>query len=385
MDQDNRKQEIATGDALVEVFSFPVEGGVGEHQAVIHATNVRASFTEQLRAVAEAYDALLAALPAGTTTVFKRYFLSDAANQSETLLAQEVEGSDGALSLVGQPPLDGSKVALYAYLQEGMATRTLQGGLFEASHGAYRHLWGAGAYNRAANAEYQTRLLLNDYVMQLTAQGARLATHCVRTWFFVRDVDVNYAGMVKARNEVFLTQGLTPETHFIASTGIGGLHSDPAVKVQMDSYAVTGLCERQVRFLYAAAYLNRTSDYGVSFERGTCVDYGDRRHVFLSGTASIDNRGEVVCPGDIRRQTERMWTNVEALLEEAECTAADVAQMTVYLRDPADYTVVSEMYAERFPGTPRVIVLAPVCRPGWLIEMECMALKHRVNPDFPAL
>ena len=44
-------------------------------------------------------------------------------------------------------------------------------------------------------------------------------------------------------------------------------------------------------------------------------------------------------------------------------------------RDIADYAVVKEMFDKRFPDTPRVITLAPVCRPGWLVEMECMAVK----------
>ena len=31
-----------------------------------------------------------------------------------------------------------------------------------------------------------------------------------------------------------------------------------------------------------------------------------------------------------------------------------------------------------------VIVLAPVCRPGWLVEMECMAVKAQQKSDLPA-
>lgn len=79
--------------------------------------------------------------------------------------------------------------------------------------------------------------------------------------------------------------------------------------------------------------------------------------------------------GDVRRQTERMWENVEALLKEADCGFGDVGHIIVYLRDIADYAVVKEMFDKRFPDTPRVITLAPVCRPGWLVEMECMAVK----------
>ena len=88
------------------------------------------------------------------------------------------------------------------------------------------------------------------------------------------------------------------------------------------------------------------------------MDYGDRRQVFISGTASINHRGEVVYPGDIRKQTERMWENVETLLKEAEMSFDDIGQMLVYLRDAADYAVVREMFDQRFPEIPKVILLA---------------------------
>lgn len=53
--------------------------------------------------------------------------------------------------------------------------------------------------------------------------------------------------------------------------------------------------------------------------------------------------------GDVRRQTERMWENVEALLKEADCGFGDVGHIIVYLRDIADYAVVKEMFDKRFP------------------------------------
>jgi enamine deaminase RidA (YjgF/YER057c/UK114 family) len=120
----------------------------------------------------------------------------------------------------------------------------------------------------------------------------------------------------------------------------------------------------------------------VSFERGTYVDYGDRRQVFISGTASINNRGEIMYPGDIRKQTLRMWENVETLLAEAACTYEHVGHLLVYLRDIPDYEVVCEMFEERFPRIPKVYLLAPVCRPGWLIEIECMAVKAIRNEAY---
>ena len=377
----NSIQEI--GPCRIEISHFHPEGGANEVQLMLHATAITSDFSSQLYALLDAYYTLLENNLKGYQATFKRFFLSDAANQQRMLQAALPDNMVCATSMIQQPPLDGSKIALWVYLIEGAVTRTLPEGLSECLHGAYRHLWGGGATNQAANAEYQMRLLFKEYIMQLMTQGGRLADHCIRTWIFVHDVDSNYAGVVKARNEIFATQNLTPQTHFIASTGINGSAAESVSKVTFDSYAVLGLVPEQIQHLYAPTHLNPTYEYGVSFERGSSVSYGDRRHVFISGTASINNKGEVVWPGDIRKQTERMCENVEALLAEADCTFDDVQQMIVYLRDPSDYILVQSLFEARFPHHPKVFLWAPVCRPGWLIEMECIAMKSISDHRFP--
>ena len=368
---------------LTQISRYEVPEGVNEYHVMIRVTDRCLTYAEQVEAVQAAYARLVEGELKGSCAVFKRFFLSDAANQADYLLAMHAEDSDCPLSIVEQPPLDGTKVAMWVYLQKGVQTKALSNGIYEVKHGDYRHLWMAGAFNQASNSESQMRLLFNDYVMQLLENGCSLANNCIRTWLYVQNVDVNYADVVKARNEVFATQNLTDKTHFIASTGIAGRHANPKVLVQMDAYAVDGVKQEQIHYLYAPTHLNPTYEYGVSFERGTYVDYGDRRQVFISGTASINNKGEIVHPGDIRKQTLRMWENVETLLKEAECTFDHVGHLLVYLRDIADYTVVKEMFEERFPNTPKVFLLAPVCRPGWLIEMECMAVKAIHNVQYP--
>ena len=348
---------------------------------MIHVATPGLPFAQQLEAILNAYSQLINDQLHGSSAVFKRYFLSDAANQADDVVLADV--TDCAKSIIEQAPLDGTKIALWVWLMTGVQTRLTNSGLYEVSHGQFRHLWNASVHNLAANSEYQMRLLFNEYVMQLAEEGCKLSDNCIRTWLFVNDIDLNYGGVVRARNQVFFTQGLTVHTHFIASTGIGGRQQDPNVLSQMDNYAIAGIQPEQIHYLYAPTHLNRTSDYGVSFERGTYIDYADRRHVFISGTASINNKGEVMFPKDVVKQTYRMWENVEALLKEAECTYDDVCHMIVYLRDIADYQLVRDMYEERFHDKPYVITLAPVCRPGWLVEMECMAIKPANQPTMP--
>jgi len=375
-------KKIELTDAQAEVFTFDNGTEVKEHHVMIHADGCHRTFLQQLNAVLDAYNQLIEQELKGSTAVFKRYFLSDASNQADDVIMSDT--SDCAKSIIEQAPLDGSKIGLWAYLMTNVASRLLPSGLCETAHGDFRHLWNASAHNTATNSEYQTRLLFNEYIMQLAQEGCTLKDNCIRTWLFVNDVDVNYPGVVRARNQVFFTQGLTQDTHFIASTGIGGRQQDAQVLTQMDNYAVAGIRREQIHYLYASTHLNRTSDYGVSFERGTYIDYADRRQVFISGTASINNKGLIEHPKDIVKQTRRMWENVGALLNEAECSFEDVGLMIVYLRDVADFQLVSELYEERFPNTPRIIVHAPVCRSGWLIEMECMAVKEQHLESVPA-
>ena len=371
---------IDSANARTVVSCFNNGTSVCEYHAIIQVSTANLPYAQQLEAVMGAYQQLLDRFP-GAQAVFKRYFLSDAANQADAVVVADV--TDCAKSIIQQAPLNGTKIALWVWLMSGVQTGVTESGLYEVRHGSFRHLFNASAHNLAANSEYQMRLLFNEYIMQLAQERCTLADNCIRTWLFVNDIDLNYGGVVRARNQVFFTQGLTVNTHFIASTGIGGRQQDPNVLSQMDNYAIAGIQPEQIHYLYAPTHLNRTSDYGVSFERGTRVDYADRRHVFISGTASINNKGEILHAGDIVKQTERMLENVQTLLAEAECTFDDVSEMIVYLRDVADYELVRRVYAERFPDKPVVIVHAPVCRPGWLIEMECTAVKGVSNPALP--
>ena len=227
-----RKKQYTDRATVAQISTFTGRGGTTEYHLLLNGTDPALSFAEQLQNLQRTYAAIVEEeLPDTATAVFRRYFLSDAANQADWVMAWECENSFCALSVVEQAPGNGTKIALWTWFQTEMTVETTRNGLLKAEHNGYTQYWSGGATNHASNSEYQTRLLLNDYVLQLTEQGCKLANDCIRTWFFVQNVDVNYAGVVKARKEVFVTQGLTEKTHYIASTGIGGRHADPAVFV----------------------------------------------------------------------------------------------------------------------------------------------------------
>ena len=363
--------------ARIELTRFAA-GQVTELHAMLHVQAQGELFEAQFARLQQAKKALMEMEEVQSAkVVFKRYFPSDATNQVPLIQ----ENDECTISYIQQPPLDGSKVALWLYLQQGTEVSNTNGSTV-VSHNGYQHIWTMGLLDTSVDTSYmQTWNTLLSYINTLKQFNATLEANCIRTWFFVRDVDTQYAGLVKSRRECFIEQGLTPDTHYIASTGIGGTPADPKALVQLGSYAMTGFEPQQQRYLYALSHLNRTIEYGVTFERGTLMQYGDRNHIYISGTASINNKGEVMHVGNINQQTLRMWENVEKLLEEGGMSYEDVMQIVVYLRDSSDYETVKQMFDKKFPNMPLVITLAPVCRPTWLIEMECIAVKKACN-DF---
>lgn len=355
---------------MIKTKILEASSGKREAHTIITVDNCALTFEEQLESVMEQYEKLRNDLGATMVPVFRRWFLSDAVNQQPSLPTDDV----CATSIVEQPPLDLTKIALWVWMVEDAEVARMDDGRFSVKAFGHTHIFEGGCARPGMDPYHAMLFMLTATEEALREREGSLLDSCVRTWLFVQNVDVDYAEVVKGRNQAFEALGLTPSTRFIASTGIGGRQADRTAAVGMDSYSVIGLKEGQMRQVNAPDHLNPTYEYGVAFERATSVDYDDRSHLFVSGTASIDNRGQVVWKGDIRRQTFRMWENVESLLKAASFGWEHVGQIIVYLRDPADYPVVSAMFAERFPSTPYVIVYAPVCRPGWLIEMECMAM-----------
>lgn len=351
-----------------EVTTFAPEGKTAEQHVMLHAEPNGDLFEKQIERLQKAEEHIAALAPA-LKKVFKRYLFSDIVNQAPLVPKDET----CAMSFIQQPPLDGSKVAVWIYFQEAESI-TKEGDTAIVRNNGYEHYWQMGKYETQGNSYTQTQMLLYNYEEMLDNHDMTIERNCIRTWFFVRDVDILYKGMVEARKANFFSQGMTEKTHFIASTGIGGVPQDTQSILVLDTYAIKGIANDQQHYLYAPTHLNPTSEYGVTFERGAVVEYGDRKHVIISGTASINNKGEVVHAGDIVKQTHRMWENVETLLKEGGATFNDVMQIIVYLRDPSDYSMVKKMFEEKFPQTPYIITLAPVCRPKWLVEMECMAV-----------
>lgn len=355
----------------VQLSLFGAGRGAAECHAMIRILNTSLNADDQIRNLETAVDVISSTgiIGKNMSLVYRRYFMSDPANQYR-LLKRTLSG---AISITGQAPLDYAKTALWCYFVEDAIIEEENGATI-MKHSAYEHYYYTGLHSVTSPDEYtQTLQIFNTLRTSLKQENLSFAEELVRTWIYVQGVDTHYAGMVRARKEVFDEEGLTEHTHYIASTGIEGRFRLPQSLVYMDAYALKGMLQGQLSYLHAPEYLSPTSKYGVTFERGSCVDYGDRKHVFISGTASIDKYGEILFPYDVMAQAKRALMNILGLLNEAGADFDDLSQLIVYLRDMADYPLIKPFVESMLPNVPTVFLLAPVCRPGWLIEMECMA------------
>lgn len=313
-------------------------------------------------------DYLKAEREAGRTLHYTKVFLSDIANQHDELCHSPLMTdivSNTAHTIIQQSPVSGTKIAVLLKTSDEADAFTLQSLRLTDDE-----ISNFGSY-------VQTIMLFDKYIALLKQQGLNLKDHCVRTWIYVRDIDTNYDGVVKARNDVFRQHGLTADTHFIASTGIGGRSLGKNVCVAIDFLTASNIQPDDKLFLHALDHLNPTHEYGVAFERGVRISLPRKYQYFISGTASINNRGEVINIGNVTKQTGRLLENIKALLADGEATMNDVKYFIIYLRDLADAPVVESYMNKVYPDVPRIITYAKVCRPAWLVEMECIAERER--------
>ncbi|WP_051294974.1 Rid family hydrolase [Maridesulfovibrio bastinii] len=321
--------------------------------------------------------------------IFLRFHLSDIANQLP-LLKQRIKDIEeqSFISIIGQPPAMGGKIALEAY-----HIKTTAGSIkvnkaqenISVTHGNYCSQWIKSKIGIAGSSYEQTHQAFTYLDSAISKYKATIRDNVIRTWIYVRDIDNNYQGMVDARRELFDSAGLTKESHYIASTGIEGSGYCASNLINMDTLCITGINPDQITYMNAPDYLCPTYDYNVTFERATRVMYGDRSHYYISGTASIDLNGEILHPQNVIKQAERTLINIEALLQQYKAEMEDLKILVIYLRDPSDAQLVNSFLRESLPESLAwIMVKGAVCRPGWLIEMEGIAISKLADSKYGA-
>ena len=98
--------------------------------------------------------------------------------------------------------------------------------------------------------------------------------------------------------------------------------------------------------------------------------------VFVSGQVSAGADGEIVGKGDAAAQSAQCFRNIDAALQSAGATRADVTKITSFLVNADDYPAYAKarlaFFGEPGPASSTVFVSGLV-NPEFLVEVEAIA------------
>jgi 2-iminobutanoate/2-iminopropanoate deaminase len=103
------------------------------------------------------------------------------------------------------------------------------------------------------------------------------------------------------------------------------------------------------------------------------VRAGDR--VYTSGQIAQDPATGKLIEGDVAAQTAQVLQNLEAVLNAADKSLADVVKVNVYLTDMRNFAEMNEVYARHFaaPYPARTTIAVAALPLGAIVEMEMVA------------
>ncbi len=97
--------------------------------------------------------------------------------------------------------------------------------------------------------------------------------------------------------------------------------------------------------------------------------------LFVSGHVAMDDSGKVVGEGDAEAQSRQVMDNIRGVVTAAGGKMEDVAKITCFLTDIADYPAYAKVRAETWPKDPpasSTVVVAGLVRPELLVEVEAI-------------
>lgn len=223
---------------------------------------------------------------------------------------------------------------------------------------ALLHLAGFGADDIE-----DTAAVLDAMRRELAARGLPPSA-ITRTWFFLADIGRDYARFNALRSETYRRWGLTV---LPASTGIG---ADGGRTLSAEL-----VCEPGWEPLQSPVQPDPMS-YGVSFSRAAVVCRDGLRRLYVSGLAAIGADGQSNHPGDVTAQLQATLDAAAALLAQAGFGWTDTVEGTLYIKRAGDHAFAARELDRRWPGAPIITVVATVCRPELLCEIELLAAKE---------
>lgn len=121
---------------------------------------------------------------------------------------------------------------------------------------------------------------------------------------------------------------------------------------------------------------------------GLCPTYGwthvvsvmGGKTIYISGQVGINEHGEVVGKGDLKKQTEQAFHNIELALIAVGATFQDVVKTSLFVvglqpeHVPILREVRSRYVSAETPPVSTLVGVSALVGPDWLIEIEAVAV-----------
>ncbi len=276
---------------------------------------------------------------------------------------------------------DGRHVAgTQALTMHGVDIRRLErngrviGSCWSDADADYCCLAGVMPDNLAAPRPAQARQVFEGIDRALEEAGMHFRD-VVRTWLFL-DRLLDWYGDFNAVRTAFFRERAVLEHLIPASTGIGAANPEGAA-LAAGAIAIrpkhAGVTIRTVDSPLQCP----APDYRSSFSRAVEIGYPDRRHLMVSGTASIAPDGASIHRGDVPAQIDLTMRVVEAILASRGMDWNSAVRGIAYFQHMGDAPLLAEYCRTHGIGNlPVINAHATVCRDDLLFELELDAIKE---------
>jgi reactive intermediate/imine deaminase len=115
---------------------------------------------------------------------------------------------------------------------------------------------------------------------------------------------------------------------------------------------------------------------GGNYSHTVRIDLDGGALLFVSGQVALDRGGDLVGEGDMARQAEQVFENLDAVLTANGASFEDVVKITTFVTDMSELQTVRDVrkrYLADPPPASTTVEVAALFRPEALIEVEAVA------------
>lgn len=108
------------------------------------------------------------------------------------------------------------------------------------------------------------------------------------------------------------------------------------------------------------------------------IDLGTSKMLIISGQVALDKEGNLVGKGDLAKQSEQVFTNIKAIVEDAGGTMSDLVKIGIFMLDASQVTTLRDV-RDRFINIKQrpastLVQVSRLYRDDLLIEIEATAV-----------